>query len=202
MNVPVHPRHRGKLHKTVPLNHRVSTELTNSKRFSFQMTPTSTIGAKFSREAFFHGTLGPLQHRTASWTNLYLPSFQLLRPRFATSHQFMPRILDNPCSKLRTQFLLRCRQVWSREPAPALFMISHHSAFRHRIAACPGCEASFRATCPAHPYTAASTLCHKDGRFNLYLNACAERFVVRNQSTHGTSWDFRPPSMQRSHLFS
>ena len=72
------------------------------KWFSFQMTPTSMIGAKFSRKAIFQGTLGPPQHRTASWTNLYLPFFQLLRPRFATSHQFTPRILDNPCSKLRT----------------------------------------------------------------------------------------------------
>ena len=147
-------------------------------------------------------TLGPPQHRTALLTKLYFPLFQLLRPSFAASHQSKPRILDKTCSKLRTQFLLRCLQVWSREPTPVLFMISHHSAFRHRIAACPGWEGSFRATCPAHPYTAASALCHRDGRFNLHLNACAERFVARNQSTHGTSWALRPPSIQRSHLVS
>ena len=127
------------------------------------------IGAKFSRKAFFQSGLGPPQHRTASWINLHLPSFQLLRPRFATSHQFIPRILDNPCSKLRTQFFLRCRQLWWREPAPVLFMISHHFTLRHKIAACPGWEASFRATCPAQPYTAANALCHKDGRFSLHL---------------------------------
>ena len=93
--------------------------------------------------------------------------FQLLRQSFAASHQLKPRILDKPYSKLRTQFFLRCLQVWSREPTPVLFMISHHSAFRHRIAACPGWEESFRATCPAHPYTAAKVLCHRDGRFKL-----------------------------------
>ena len=118
------------------------------------MTPTSTVGARFSRKAFLQSGLGPHQHRTASWMNLHLLAFQLLRSRFATSHQFIPRILVNPCPKLRTQFFLRCRQVESREPAPVLFMISHHFTPRHRIAACPGWEASFRATCPAQPYTA------------------------------------------------
>ena len=185
MNAPVHLCHRG---KSQPNNQaeqqRTSIEiLSNSVGTHNQMKPASTIGAKFSRKSFFLTTLGPPQHRTALLTKLYFPLFQLSRPSFAASHQSKPRILDKTCSKLRTQFLLRCLQVWSREPAPVLFMISHHSAFRHRIAACPGWEASFRATCPAHPYTAASALCHRDGRFNLHLNACAERFVARNQST-------------------
>ena len=111
-----------------------------------QMKPASTIGTKFSRRSFFLSKLGSPQRRTASLTKLYFPLFQLLRPSFAVSHQSTPRILDSTCSKLRTQLLQRCLQVWSREPAPVLFMISHQSAFRHRFAACPGWDSSFRAT--------------------------------------------------------
>ena len=60
--------------------------------------------AKLSTKDFFQRGLGPPQQRTASQTNLCLPSFQLERSRFATSHQFIPKIFDRPCSKLRTQF--------------------------------------------------------------------------------------------------
>ena len=46
------------------------------------MKPTSTIGAKFSRKAFFQITLGPPQHRTTLLTILYLPFFPTAASKF------------------------------------------------------------------------------------------------------------------------
>ena len=192
MNAPVPTRATVENHtQTIKLNNKASMKYCRIQLAHNQMKPASTTGAKFSRKSFFLITLGPPQHRTALLAKLCFPFFQLLRPSFAASHQSKPRIFDKTCSNLRTQFLLRCLQVWSREPAPALFMISPFSVSP------PNC--SMQRMGGVFPSHVSRPSIHSRQRSVPQRRKVQ---LARNQSTHGTSWALRPPSMHRSYLVS
>ena len=161
MNAHVHSCHRGKSHPNNQAEQQGQHEiLSNSVGTQSDETRINDRG-QTTKEVLLPNHTGPTKASHSFADEIVYPFF----PIAATKLRSLPpiRAKDLGQNVIKTEFLLRCLQVWSREPAPVHFMISHHLAFHHRIAACPGWEGSFRATCPAHPHTAASALCHRDG---------------------------------------
>ena len=190
MNAPVHPCHRGKSHKQSGWTTRPAWD---SIEFSWLSCSDETHihdRGQILKKGLLPNHLGPTPTSHSFVDKIVCASLPIAATKLRSLPPVQTKDLGQTCSKLRTQFLLRCLQVWSREPTPVLFMISHHSAFRHRLAACPGWEESFRATCPARPYTAVSALCHRDGRFNLHRNTCAtERLGLYDFPAYsGATW--------------